>query len=73
MHLTKDKREARWVPLDASVRKQIKTIKATGNVYGYIEFIGTKAEVAMAKRLGHPVPLHQAWVRIGNIEEHGGV
>lgn len=71
MNLVNGKREARWIPLNASVRKQLKTIK--GNVYGYIEFVGTKAECAMAKRFGRPAPIHQAWVRIGNIEEHGGV
>jgi hypothetical protein len=71
MQLLKDKREAFWIPYDWKVTRQIKRI--AGKAYGFVEFIGTKEEQATAKRLGRPVPRHQAWVNMANLEGHGGI
>ena len=69
MKLIKGKREARWLPFDWALIKQIRH-GTQGRKYGYVEFDGTKEELAIATRLGRLVPRHRAWVNMSSLMEH---
>ncbi len=71
MKLIKGNRDARWIPFDKDVRKQVR--KSKGRTHCLVEFEGTKEELATAARLGRPTPRHQAWVNVSSLESHGGV
>lgn len=71
LKLIKGKREAHWIPFDKDMRKQTKRNK--GHVHCLVEFEGTKEELAIAKRLGRPTPIHRAWVNVSSLEGHGGI
>lgn len=69
MKLIKGNRETKWVPLDATMPRQVRTGKR-GVQYVLVEFAGTKQEQVMAKRLGQRFPWHQSWVRLSSLMEH---
>ncbi len=72
MKLIKGKRPAFWIRLHDTTAKQTRRGKG-GSTFAFVTFLGTKSEVAMAKRLGRPSPWHYAWVNLSSLEEHGGI
>ncbi len=69
MKLIKGNRVCVWIPLDKDTLSQVRRGKH-GRQFGYVEFEGTKEELAIAKRLGRPTPRHQAWVSLSSMTEH---
>lgn len=69
MKLIKDNRVCVWIPLDKDTLQQTRRGKHHRQ-FGYVEFEGTKEELAIAKRLGRPTPRHQAWVSLSSMTEH---
>lgn len=68
MKLIKGNREVRWLPRDWATVRLTRNGK-NGRTYGWVEFDGTKEELAIAKRLGLPVPRHRAWVNMSSLTE----
>jgi len=71
MKLIKGNREAHWIPLDGTVRKQVR--KKAAHTHCFVEFEGTKQEQEVAARCGRSAPRHKAWVNVSSLAEHGGV
>ena len=68
MKLIKGNREVTWIPFNNDMRTQVRKGKH-GRQYGYVEFEGTKEELAMAKRLGRKSNRQHAWVALSSMHE----
>jgi hypothetical protein len=72
MHLIKGKRQAAFIPLDATVQKQQRRGK-DGRIFVKVQFEPTKEERQLAQRLGRPAKWHTAWVNRNSLAETGGL